>query len=319
MRVLLATDGSSGASEAARTAGRILRPEHHHMELLCVEPEYPPRMTGWDESAAGRLRLHRILDETRQLLDGTAGVLSANGIHAKKHCEIGWPPAVISAASGRFDLTVVGSEGQGAHSEAGLGPVANHVLHHAAGSVLIGRKLHSETGFRVLVALDGSLASIRALRAVTTLLDLESAEVTLMNVAETSWIHLGIEYEWIRFRDRIHDPIEPEIEWDRQVRLEGQRLLDHARERILPYHPAVEMEVAEGIPSSEILSEADKRDCDLIVLGATGATELKHQLLGSTSHRIAWDAGCSVLVVRPPSVNLGESTPEQREIAQVSS
>ena len=38
------------------------------------------------------------------------------------------------------------------------------------------------------------------------------------------------------------------------------------------------MELAEGVPSYEILSEAEKQDCDLIVLGSTGVTDLKHQL-----------------------------------------
>jgi nucleotide-binding universal stress UspA family protein len=58
------------------------------------------------------------------------------------------------------------------------------------------------------------------------------------------------------------------------------------------------VELAEGVPSYEILSEAEKQDCDLIVLGSTGVTDLKHQLLGSASYRVAWNAACSVLIVR---------------------
>jgi nucleotide-binding universal stress UspA family protein len=133
---------------------------------------------------------------------------------------------------------------------------------------------------------------------MTSLLDLESADVTLMHVVETPWIHLGLEREWLRFNDRVHDAIEPEFEWDKRVRVEAQRVIDRAREQLRPYHPGVEAQLAEGVPSYEILSEAEKQDCDLIVLGATGVTDLKHQLLGSVSYRVAWDATCSVLVVR---------------------
>jgi hypothetical protein len=64
---------------------------------------------------------------------------------------------------------------------------------------------------------------------MTSLLDLESADITLMHVVETPWMHLGLEREWLRFSDRVHDQIEPEIEWDKKVRLQAQRVIDGAR------------------------------------------------------------------------------------------
>lgn len=268
------------------------------MDLMCVAPEHLPRMSGWEEGRAGKLYKQKILAETQRVLNQAESALASEGAQAGKRTEIGSPQGVIVRASADYDLTVIGAQGRGARSEIGLGPIANHVLHHAESSVLIGRELRSDTGFRVLVAVDGSAASVRALDAMTTLLDLQSADVTLMHVVETPWIHLGLEREWLRFDDPVHDPIEQEIEWDRRVQVEAQRVIDRAREQLAPYHPGFETELAEGVPSYEILSEADKRNCDLIVLGATGVTDLKHQLLGSVSYRIAWDASCSVLIVR---------------------
>jgi nucleotide-binding universal stress UspA family protein len=134
---------------------------------------------------------------------------------------------------------------------------------------------------------------------VTTLLDLESAEVTLMHVIETPWIHLGLEREWLRYNDPVHDQIEPEIDFYRDVQAGARQVIDAARDQLRSFRPGIEVEIMEGIPSHLLLSEAEKGDCDLIVLGATGATDLKHQLLGSVSFKIAWDAPCSVLVVRP--------------------
>jgi nucleotide-binding universal stress UspA family protein len=255
-------------------------------------------MTGWDEGRAGKLYKQRILAETKRILGEAEAVLGAEGVEVRKRTEVGSPQGVIVRESAGYDLTVLGAKGWGAHSEAGLGPVANHVLHHAAGSVLIGRELHSGSGFRVLVAVDGSTASGRALDAMTSFLDLESADITLMHVVETPWIHLGLEREWLRFKNPVHDQIEPEIEWDKEVRIEAQRVIDRAREQLRPHHPGIEVELAEGVPAYEILSEAEKQDCDLIVLGTTGVTDLKHQFLGSVSYRIAWNASCSVLVVR---------------------
>jgi len=298
MKILLTTDGSDGAAVAARTACRILRPENRQADLLCVAPEYRPQVTGWDENRAGQRYRQRIVTETQGVLDRANAALAVEGITATSQREIGSPQAVIVQRSAGYDLTVVGARGQTESSEAGIGPVANHVLHHAATSVLIGRELHSDFGFRVLVAVDGSTASGRAVDAMTSLLDLESADVVLMHVMETPWIHLGLERDWLRSSDPIHDNIEPEIDWDSDLRFEAQRVVDAAREQLQAHRPEIEVEVAEGIPSYEILSEAEKRDCDLIVIGATGITDLKHQLLGSVSYRTAWDASCSVLVVR---------------------
>lgn len=298
MKILLTTDGSDGAAAAARTAWRIVRTEDRHVDLLCVAPDYRPQMTGWDESRAGQRYRHRIVTETQRILGRANAALAAEGITARVESEIGSPQGVIVQRSSGYDLTVLGARGRGERSEAGLGPVANHVLRHAPGSVLIGRELHSDSGFRVLAAVDGSTASGRALEMMTSLLDLESADVILMHVMERPWIHLGLEPEWLGFEDPIHDQIEPEIDWNKEVQAEAQQVIEAARDQIREHHPGIAVEMAEGIPSYEILSEAEKLDCDLIVLGATGVTDLKHQLLGSVSYKTAWDASCSVLVVR---------------------
>jgi nucleotide-binding universal stress UspA family protein len=232
MKVLLTTDGSSGASAAAHTARRILRTEERQIDLLCVAPEYLPRMTGWDESRAAKLYKHRILAEAERIVSAAEVALVSEGVEVSRRTEVGSAQGVIVRASAGYDLTVLGAQGRGARSDAGLGPVANHVLHHAAGSVLIGRELHSDTGFRVLVAVDGSTPlTIQVM--MTSLLDLESADVTLMHVVETPWMHLGL-----RFSDRVHDQIEPEIEWDKKVRLQAQRVIDGAREQLRPHHRA---------------------------------------------------------------------------------
>jgi nucleotide-binding universal stress UspA family protein len=55
---------------------------------------------------------------------------------------------------------------------------------------------------------------------------------------------------------------------------------------------------AEGSPATEILGEAESGAYDLIVLGATGATDAKHEMLGSVSAKLAWQASCSVAVVK---------------------
>lgn len=49
------------------------------------------------------------------------------------------------------------------------------------------------------------------------------------------------------------------------------------------------------------LGEAETGDYDLVVIGASSAADFKHEILGSVSSKVAWNAPCSVLLVRPAS------------------
>ena len=53
-----------------------------------------------------------------------------------------------------------------------------------------------------------------------------------------------------------------------------------------------------GDASSSILAEAERLDCDLIVMGTRGLTGLKHVILGSTAERVVRKAPCPVLTVK---------------------
>jgi nucleotide-binding universal stress UspA family protein len=53
-----------------------------------------------------------------------------------------------------------------------------------------------------------------------------------------------------------------------------------------------------GSPSSEIVSYAEKKNVDLIVMGTRGRGKLKKILLGSTASGVVMNAPCTVMVVR---------------------
>jgi nucleotide-binding universal stress UspA family protein len=84
------------------------------------------------------------------------------------------------------------------------------------------------------------------------------------------------------------------------LRREADQLLADARLRITSHHTAVTSIIREGIPANEILSEADQGGYDVIVVGANEANDLKRGMLGSVSSKVAWNAPCSVLIVRVP-------------------
>ena len=214
--------------------------------------------------------------------------------------EFGSAAGIIVNRAEDHDLTVIGAKGRGTAGQVGLGPVANRVVEHSLGPILIARELKSEPGsFRVLAAVDGSTASLRALETLVGVFDLTSAEVCLMHVAETPWVELTPEEEWNTYSEEDKENSESGI-WEQELVREGETILDQARELLRPYRVSVVTRCDQGNPANEILSEADRGQYDLIVLGATGVRDLKHQMLGSVSSKIAWNAPCSVLIVREP-------------------
>lgn len=58
--------------------------------------------------------------------------------------------------------------------------------------------------------------------------------------------------------------------------------------------------VRTGNPHHEILSEAEEKGVDLIVVATHGHSGVEHMLFGSTADRIVRHAHCPVLTVRPP-------------------
>ena len=172
-------------------------------------------------------------------------------------------------------------------------------MEHAAGPVLIGRALQSDEGLRILIAVDGSAASLRAVETLGTLCDLSSADLCLMYVAETPWLNLAREGDWSTASEQEKETSETGV-FEKEFVREGEALIEDARKLLRQERPLVTSRIEEGNPASEILVEAERGQYDVVALGATGNRDMKHRMLGSVSSRIAWEAPCSVLIVREP-------------------
>lgn len=288
MKVLMATDGSKHAGRALTTACRILSPQDREIDLLCVAPGVGPKHDAHRAKVCRRAA--RIADDAR-------AALAAEGISAKPVVQAGSPAQVLIAASLNYDVTVVGAESHNHRSQRGLGPVASRLAEHSNATVLIGRELASETGIKILAPVDGSEGSLRALDKLAAVVDLSSADVTLVHVVETPWLHAGDDQEWAGYEEEKEEEIDPQAQFEREFESEGDEILESARAR-LPVRTAVTTLIYRGIPAEEILGETETSDYDLVVMGASGVMDLKHQLLGSVSSKVAWNAPCSVLLVR---------------------
>jgi nucleotide-binding universal stress UspA family protein len=293
MKLLIATDGSADAAKAMQTAIRITKSAERCITLFCCAPGYGKAIGKRAYEQRVRTHSNQILEAARAasgIEDGTIQLVSALGSAAR----------VILKRSTDYDLTVIGAKGAGAGANVGLGPVARSVVEHATAPVLIGRELKSDIGLRILIPADGSDASRTAVQTLLDDFDLQSSSVTLLHVAETPWIHVGLDENWSTYGESEQEKSDAGV-FEKEMSREAEAILEQTRDLLRGTGVAIETSIVQGIPSDEILSEAERGQYDLIVMGASGNQDLKHSMLGSVSFKVAWNAACSVLIVREPA------------------
>jgi nucleotide-binding universal stress UspA family protein len=298
MRILMATDGSVHASTAMLTTARLMASRNIEVDVVCVGAELALAPVGVDT----RVHLQRgkqLTLQTEKTLKDAQSILSQ--LHVKTHglIEFGSPADKLLQLSANYDLTVVGAYGIHERTQPGVGPVTSRLLQQGTGNLLIGRELVNERNFRILVALDSSEASSRALEAVPLLLDPTAIEVTLMHVIEVSWANPTSDSTQDEEID-VSALVEYQRQLERELRQTGSTVLESAVRRLDGWGIPATSIITEGDPALELCSEADQGGYDLVIAGATGTSDIKHALLGSVSLKLAWDAPTSVAIIRYP-------------------
>jgi nucleotide-binding universal stress UspA family protein len=265
----------------------MLGPANRKVDLMYVIPKAP-------DEAQQPLK-DRLYRRARYILGQMQALLANEKVSASPSVRNGSPARILVGASRNYDVTIVGASSRGLSTVAGLGPIASRVAEHAHGAVLLARETQNEGGLRILATADGSENSLAALRLMAELINLREAEITLLHVAETPWLHAGPDQEWLGYEEEREEEIDPQAQLQTALTKEGEAILLAARDQ-LP-GATVDTVVREGLPADEILSEANSGSYDLVVTGTSGSTDLKHKILGSVSSKIAWFAPCSVLVV----------------------
>jgi len=136
---------------------------------------------------------------------------------------------------------------------------------------------------RILVAVDGSESSNRALDKALELAVLAGANLYA----------LAVEGPLPAYAATVGEVEEVKREKDAFF----NRLMDDVRERSNAAGVAVEFDVKPGHAAELIVKVASQRGADLIVLGRQGHFVRNH-LLGSTADRVTEHADCPVMVVK---------------------
>ncbi|HEX7081552.1 MAG TPA: universal stress protein [Gammaproteobacteria bacterium] len=139
----------------------------------------------------------------------------------------------------------------------------------------------------ILVPIDGSAQSRKALEVAVDLIDSDRGLLYALNVQEPPLAE-----------DTLGRATgAPARNADRVVQSSGQVVLDSVRAEAGLDAERVQTLVRAGRPASVIVSEAERLGVDAIVIGSRGTSDIGSLIMGSVSHRVLHSAPCSVIVV----------------------
>lgn len=147
---------------------------------------------------------------------------------------------------------------------------------------------------KIIVPIDGSEHSNRALGYALDLAEKYSAEIKLLSVAQPV-IAMGPLYS-------IQPMMSPSntTMYVKEIEAAHKKMLEKALKNAKETKPQIKIskQLVNGRPAERIVEIANKENCDLIVIGSRGAGGIKEFFLGSVSDRVADEASCPVLLVK---------------------
>ncbi len=141
---------------------------------------------------------------------------------------------------------------------------------------------------KVLVPVDGSEASMKAVEAARRLMEEGlTKEVSLVHVVQASEVVSNNAPQMPLDYPQIYD----------DLTTTAQQILEDAR-AIMGAQKSVSLLLEAGLPAEIICSIAKKDKFDLIIIGNRGLNRFKRVLMGSISSKVVALAHCPVLLVK---------------------
>jgi len=136
---------------------------------------------------------------------------------------------------------------------------------------------------KILVPLDGSEHSIKALEMAVQIALKFNGKITLVHIYSIGGLATS--------PTPVHEFIEA-------IRKVGAGILTEGEKRVKAEGAQVETLLIEGHAVEQIVKTCREGKFDLIVMGARGLSKIKEMLLGSVSDGVVRHACCPVLVVK---------------------
>jgi nucleotide-binding universal stress UspA family protein len=147
----------------------------------------------------------------------------------------------------------------------------------------------------LLVAVSGSDASILASKYAIVLAKLYRCRLSAVYVVDMATIRqLTLSKIFIQ---------EESLEYEKNLEANGERYLSFVEELAKAKGVRIEREMRRGAVYTEVLSAADERKSDLILLGGWEKDRSARDIITHAHREIMVSAKCSVLLVKEPSVD----------------
>ncbi len=301
MRIVVATDGSSHATQTTELVAGIAWPPDSILRIISVMEPSMATLSPWLGAAATYSTDLDAQIETYQQDEMATVVRHLRAANRSVEGAVlrGRPATVIVDEASTFDadLVIVGSRGRGPIASLVLGSTSSEVVDHAPCPVLVART----SGLtRVLLAADGSPSAATA-----------EALIARWPIFDGLPIHVVSVSDLVQPRQtEIAAPtsgqvIEAHARDLKEATAEHQRIADESVERLRAAGRDSTSEVRTGNAAEEIIAAAREWNADLVVLGSRGRTGLTRLLLGSVARNVVHGSAASVLVVRETVLSTG--------------
>ena len=138
---------------------------------------------------------------------------------------------------------------------------------------------------KILVPVDGSENSLRALDHALYLAKKTGAKITAMNVIENP------PTVYVESQKLLNDLLA-------NFRAESAKILDKCKQIAEKSDVKIETVIGEGDAAYNIVGYAQNGDFDTIIIGRRGLGRFKEMVLGSISNKVLHHAKCSVMIVK---------------------
>jgi nucleotide-binding universal stress UspA family protein len=135
----------------------------------------------------------------------------------------------------------------------------------------------------ILLPVDGSEHSVRATTYAIKMAQLMRARLLLLHCHRPFPVQLGEPY----FQNAIDT-----------IMAKSNTLITPFREMLSEKGVTFEGLIMEGPAGQKICEVAQIENCEMIIMGSRGRSDLKGLFLGSVAHRVLQQAACPVLIVR---------------------
>lgn len=287
-RILAATDLSAPARRAAERAALLCKETSAALDLLHVANLAPLERLRQFMATTPEALSQRVLDAAQHKLQELADMLHQRyGVTPGMHLATGLLTTEVAQQARQLqaDLLVCGARGESVVRHLLLGTTALRMLSTTPCPVLVVKQAPHEPYRRVLVPVDFSAHSLRAIAHARSVAP--GAELVLLHAFEVPFEgHL-------RYASVDEDTISHYRVVARQEATEKlQALCQAAALAPKDCHTLVQ----HGDAAVRIIEQEQEQDCDLIVMGKHGESALENLLLGSVTKHVLAESQSDILV-----------------------